>query len=353
MARTFVSAGTALVALMALAACDPMMIDGCESSDTVQTYCGFGKPEDLESLGDSRWILVSELGGGERAGAIVALDPADGEVLRLEAEIAPDAQAGTCESPPSIFRPRGFHLSDLADGGFRLLVVNGSEPQRIERYRVELRDDVPQLMWQSCVTVPGTYLPNDVAATEGNGFVFSHMYPPPRSTWQTVKFFLGLDTGYAVAWSPGNGWQKVPGSDASFPNGIEYDERTGDVLVGATYGQTLSIAKLDGSGGRKLRIPVQSDNITWSEDGRILAVGHTGLPLIGTSGCRGAGGKPCSFPFAVVAVDPQTDEQNVIFSHDAGQIPGASVALQRDGDLYFGTVFGDRISRVRLLSETD
>jgi hypothetical protein len=346
-------AGAALFMLAALSACDPMMIDGCASNDQVRTYCGFEKPEDLEPLGESRWLLVSELGGGDRPGAIVALDPESGETLRLEATVTPSMEAEQCGSPPIVFRPRGFHLSDMADGGFRLLVVNGTSPQRIERFRIDLEGGVPRLAWQGCVSVPDIYLPNDVAATEGQGFVVSHMYAPPRSAWQTVKFFLGLDTGYAVAWTPDEGWGKVAESDASFPNGIEYDVEAGIVIVGATYGQTLSIAKLDGSGGRKIRIPVQSDNITWSEDGRILAVGHTGLPLIGTSGCRGAGGKPCSFPFAVVAVDPKTNQQTVIYSHDEGVIPGASVALLHRGDLYFGTVFGDRVSRVQLSSSIE
>lgn len=352
--RHVVTRGSAaLGALIAFAACDPMMIEGCESTEAIQTYCGFEKPEDLEPLGESRWILVSELGGRDTPGAIVALDPETSETLRLDAEIRPDPSVQQCGPAPASLRPRGFHVSDLDDGGFRLLVVNVTDAQRIERYRIDLVEEEPQLVWQGCVTVPDMYTPNDVAATEGQGFVVSHMYPPPRSTWLTVKFFLGLDTGYAVSWAPEEGWAKVVSSEASFPNGIEYDERSGDVLVGATYGETLSIAKLDGAGGRKLRIPVQSDNITWSEDGRILSVGHTGLPLIGTSGCRSAGGAPCSFPFAVVAVDPQTREQDVIYSHGAGQIPGASVALLHRGSLYFGTVFGDRISRVRLSTSSD
>ena len=179
--------------------------------------------------------------------------------------------------------------------------------------------------------------------------VISHMYDPPRSTLHTVKFFLGLDTGYAAAWSPETDWIKVPGTDAAFPNGVEADPATDRVFVGSTYGQVFISADAFGDDARVIRIPVQSDNLTWAPDGRILSVGHTGIPLLGTNGCRTAGGKPCSFPFAVVSIEPETLAQEIIFEHADGLIPGASVALAHGGFLYMGTVFGDRISRVPLV----
>ncbi|MDG2320892.1 MAG: hypothetical protein P8L79_11605 [Rhodospirillaceae bacterium] len=71
-------------------------------------------------------------------------------------------------------------------------------------------------------------------------------------------------------------------------------------------------------------------------------------PLLGTNGCQGIGSKPCAFPFAVVAIDPDTLAQEILYEHQDGLIPGASVALSHKGFLYMGTFFGDRISRVRL-----
>lgn len=85
-----------------------------------------------------------------------------------------------------------------------------------------------------------------------------------------------------------------------------------------------------------------------ARDGGILSVGHTGIPLLGTNGCQGIGSKPYAFPFAVVAIDPDTLAQEILYEHQDGFIPGASVALSHKGFLYMGTLFGDRISRVRL-----
>ena len=184
----------------------------------------------------------------------------------------------SCGSPPDRLRPRGFHVSDRADGSFQLLVVNVIGSQRIERYRIDVDDAGPRMAWEGCVTVPNSLSPNDVAALSGDSLVISHMYDPPRTSMHTVKFFLGLDTGYAVAWSPETAWVKVEGTDASFPNGIEADPATDRVFMGATYGETLSIADAFGGSARTIRIPVQSDNLTWAPDGRILSVGHTASP---------------------------------------------------------------------------
>lgn len=348
MLKKIASLSNVFTAGLLLSACEPMLIEGCESTDEIKVYCGFEKPEDIEPLGDHPWLLISELGDFGGQGAIAAINIENDEVRRLEARIEPDNELSQCGAPPAFIRPRGFHVSDQMDGTFKLLVVNAADGERIEQYAIDIPDGGPELTWRGCVSVPDTVFPNDVAATDEYGFVVSHMLSGPRSWWMQVKFFFGLKTGHAATWDPDNGWQVVAGTEASFPNGVEADPATRRVFVGSTYGQTFIAADVKGGNARVARIPVQSDNLTWTEDGRILSVGHTGIPLWGTSGCRQALGTPCSFPFAVVSIDPDTFEQEVIYEHTDGLIPGASVALAHKGYLYMGTVFGDRISRVRL-----
>lgn len=341
----------AILCVVALTACDPVIIEGCQSSGGIKVYCGLEKPEDIEPLGGHPWLLISELGNGQTSGGIVALNLESDQLTRLVAGVDPHSSFPQCGAAPEKIRPRGFHVSDLRDGGFRLLVVNAADGERIERYRIDILDDGPMLIWQGCVSVPDSVFPNDVASTGGDGFVVSHMFDGPRSIWLQTKFLLGIHTGYAVAWDPSTGWNKVEGTDASFPNGVEADPVNGRVFVGSTYGQTLIVADLAGINAESVRIPVQSDNLTVAQDGRLLSVGHTGVPLFGTCGCQRLAGKPCGFPFAVVAIDPETLAQEVIYEHKDGLIPGASVALSHQGYLYMGTVFGNRVSRVRLSTE--
>lgn len=342
----------AALCVLGLSACDPMVIEGCESSDDIKVYCGLEKPEDIEPLGDHPWLLISELGGRSVPGNIVALNLETDDVMRLQADAAPGGTFAQCGAVPDKLRPRGFHVSDLPDGGFRLLVVNAADGERIERYRVDVREEGPTLTWQGCVAVPDTVFPNDVASTGGDGFVVSHMFDGPRDLWLQAKFLLGIHTGYAVSWDPVNGWKKVEGTDASFPNGVEADPATSRVFIGSTYGQTFVTADVAGGYSKTVRIPVQSDNLTVAPDGRFLSVGHTGIPVLGTRGCQQLSGRPWSFPFAVVAIDPETLAQEIIYQHKDGRIPGASVALIHEGYLYMGTVFGDRVSRIRLTTAT-
>lgn len=348
MLKVITTAAGSVILILLLSACDPMFIEGCESADEIKVYCGFEKPEDIEPLGDHPWLLISDLGDFNGQGSLEALNIETDEVRRLEAVIDPDMSLPQCGEPPAFIRPRGFHVSDRMDGLFRLLVVNAADGERIEYYDVDIPDGGPELYWRGCVSVPHSVFPNDVASTGGDGFVVSHMMSGPRTFWLQVKFFFGLKTGHAAAWDLDQGWRVVEGTEASFPNGVEADPERGRVYIASTYGQTFVAADLAGGNEKVARIPVQSDNLTVAPDGRLLAVGHTGIPLWGTSGCREALGTPCSFPFAVVAIDPVTLEQEVVYEHKEGLIPGASVALAHKGYLYMGTVFGDRISRVRL-----
>jgi hypothetical protein len=338
----------AALALLAITGCGGSNpIDDCQSSPGIDVFCGFAKPEDLAQLPDSPWLLVSELGNGIEPGHVAALRPGDSEVVRLQVTAAPSAgelEFPICGPPPARLKPRGFHLSGRGEST-RLLIVNAGPSVRIEAYQV-VPGPVPSLRWVGCVTVPENITPNDVAAMPDGGFVVSHMYTPPRNTLLTLRFMLGMSTGYAARWQPETGWSQIPGSDASFPNGIETDSVSGRVFLASTYGEDLTAVDPDGGNRRRVSLPVQPDNLTWSPDGRLLAVGHTGIPMLGTRGCRELGNAPCAFPFAVAAIDPVTLEVATIYAHSDGLIPGASVALMHEGELYLGTFFGDRISRV-------
>ncbi|MDX2224955.1 MAG: hypothetical protein SFV21_19525 [Rhodospirillaceae bacterium] len=343
------AAAAALALGVAACAPPPKLIADCVSSGEITVYCGMEKPEDIAAVPGTPWLLVSVLGSSTTSGQIVALNPSDGSMVRLAptdgGEISGDPYP-RCGPMPVFLKPRGFHLHQAGDGRLILFVVNADSGQHIERYEVGANATGLSLVWRGCVDIPKDYIINDVAALSPDSFVATHMYDGPRTWWSTVRFFLGLNSGYAVTWSPDTGWRKVANSDASFPNGIEADPATGMVYVAATYGETLTVVNVAGGAARTVDLPIQPDNITRAADGRLIAVGHTGIKLIGTSGCRSLGGKPCSFDFAVVAVDPNTLQTTTVYDHRQGTIPGASVALIHDGGIFLGTVFGDRISRV-------
>jgi len=332
-----------VVALFLLSGCDAARIPPCAPGEGV--FCGLLRPEDIELVPGSDLLLVSVLGGAAQAARIVLLDPATGEQRSLTEQVSPADAADfpRCGPAPEKLHPRGFHLSRGQDGALHLLMV---DERRIERYRFD--PAVPSLAWEGCVKVPANILPNDVAAFE-DGFVVSHMFDPPRTFTQNLKGLLGLNTGYAVKWTPGGGWAKVPGTDAAFANGIQVDPATGRIYVSSMFTQSVIAVDADGANRTEsARLPIQGDNLSWSADGRLILTGHTGVAVYGISECRDAGDTPCSFPFAVVALDPTTLADQTLFETPTGDIPGASVGVLKDGALYLGSMFGDRVTRVNI-----
>ena len=328
-----------------LAGCDAALTDACVPGDTV--ICGIVKPEDIELVPGTPWLMVSELGSGEKPGRILLIDPATSE-RRIVAEQTPAvAELGDfprCGPPPEKLRPRGIHLSQGRDGVLHLLVIADA---RIERYRAAITTTDAQVVWEGCVAIPPEIMANDIAALPDAGFVVSHMYNPPRDFWLNFKFVLGINTGFVAKWLPQTGWSKIPNSDVSFANGIQVDPATARIFVSSMF--TQRIIAIDPDGAHRVesaRSPIQTDNLSWAPDGRLIGAGHTGFPIYGISTCRTAGERPCSFPFAVVAFEPGTLKQQTLFQTPTGAIPGASVAVLKDGALYTGTAFGDRITKI-------
>ena len=158
-------------------AATPVRIAACKPGDNV--ICGIARPEDLEIVPGTRWLMVSELGSG-KPGRILLADP-DTKEVRVIADKAPTpTETETfprCGAPPENLHPRGFHLSQAEDGSLRLLVINSV---RVERYRVTVAGDDVTLQWEGCVDVPKEVAPNDIASIGDSGFVLSHMYTVPR-----------------------------------------------------------------------------------------------------------------------------------------------------------------------------
>ncbi len=334
-----------LIAVVFLWGCDAAPVGVCKPGDDV--ICGILRPEDIELVPDTPWLMVSEQGGIDRPGRIVLVNPVTNERRILAEATPPLADASSfprCGVAPEKLRPRGFHLAKGDDGALHLLVIAGA---RVERYRANIAGSDVSLDWEGCVDIPKELTANDIAALPGEGFVISHMYNPPRDAFLNFKMVFGLNTGYVAKWTPESGWSKVPNSDVSFANGIQVDPATSRIYVSSMFTQRIVMIDLDGSHRvDSARSPIQTDNLSWADDGRLIGAGHTGFPVYGITACRDKGDAPCSFPFAVVAFDPKTLNQELLFRTPTGAIPGASVAVVRGPNIYLGSAFGDRISHV-------
>ncbi len=334
-----------LLAVFALGGCDALfngatLVDACKPGDGV--ICNLDRAEDIEIVPGTRWLMISELGTPPKAGHVSIVDPITKE-RRAISDTATVAETETfprCGGPPKELHPRGFNLSVAEDGSGRLYQINQT---RVERYRVVTEGDDVSLIWEGCVSIPKEVMANDVASLGDKGFVVSHMADRERDTISNFQLAaFGSGTGGAYRWTRDGGWARIPGVKAAFGNGIQVDPKTGRIYLSSMFAQRILGFDLDGgnltSTDRNIN---QVDNLSWSPDGRLIGVGHTGVGIYGTSACKV--GAVCSFPFAVTAIDPKTMKVETIFESKSG-IPGASTAILKDGMLYFGSSFGDRVT---------
>jgi len=345
-----VAALTCSAALGAACTSGAPPIADCEARDGIEPLCGFQNPEDLARLPGTDWLVVSQMHRASSAGGLVLWNATTGARMAGYPGDRPNDQPDTawgdaaCPGPiGSALDPHGIDLRATVDGS-RLLVVNHGGRESIEWFAIDTSQEAPQLIWKGCAVAPdGTSL-NDVAALDGDDLVATHMVTPNRAgqVFALVKSLLGFSTGHVLQWSREGGFAILPGSSANLPNGIATSERW--IFVNAYGGgELLRFAR---PSGELTRVPLPAgDNLSWADDGRLLAASHrAGVNQVLACGSLESGS--CPFAFAVVAIDPESLATQVVLEHAGAPMGGVTVALQLGNDLYLGTFAGDRIARV-------
>jgi hypothetical protein len=160
-----------------------------------------------------------------------------------------------------------------------------------------------------------------------------------------LRLLLAWNTGYVLEWRPEAGWRQIPNTKASYPNGVEVSS-DGETLYFAAFGSSELVRMRRADGAERTSVPVpRPDNLTWSDDARLLVAAHTAA-LMEVAGCLSIEAGACGTSFAAYAVDPETLETELILEHAGGPpMGGASVALQVGDELFLGSFVGDRIGR--------
>ena len=336
----------------------PTPISGCESSATLAVDCRFRNPEDLVVAPEGDRLLVSQMGemDGSRPGNLVLYFPGgDIEVLFPGGRIADDRSWGEAEcTPPDLqaFSPHGMDLLQRQDGRWMLLVVNHGGRESVEFFEVSGAGAGVQktsgLHWRGCAPGPDQSAFNDVVGRPDGSFYVTHMFPADSQWAAMLKGVLfGSDTGFVYHWSRQAGWEKVPGSEGPFPNGIEISP-DGSALYISMY-LAGEVRKLDLASGEVLAVAQggNPDNSTWAPDGRLLVATHTD-GILESMACQGLESGSCGFAFRIVALDPETLAAETIVENRGPPMGGATVAQEMNGTLYLGTFAGDRIASYSL-----
>ncbi|MDJ0753541.1 MAG: hypothetical protein QNJ45_08500 [Ardenticatenaceae bacterium] len=335
-------------------------ITSCDPIGDARPLCDWQNPEDMVALSDGRHVIVSEFGdqNGARPGTLALLD-LETETRHLLYNGGSDAQSGpwgedNCQEPADgEFSPHGIHVSQRAEGQLQLLAVQHAGRESVEMFEVIPSDDRWTLAWRGCVIAPQGSMINDVVGTPDGGFLVTHMMPNEGGTAAMFAEYLkssmlGVKSGYVLAWRPDEGFSQLVSSEGTVPNGIEIAADGVTVFVNySAGGEVRRINRLtDEIEASNSNLP-PLDNASWTPDGRLLVAGSTGSMLEGMA-CTNLEVGSCPAPFAIIAVDPETLESDVIYEGGPGTPGGGGTVglMVSDGSLLIGTFAGDRIVRV-------
>lgn len=350
------------VGLLLCCACGPDAITECRSSHGARVICDLQNPEDLVRIPGTRQVVVSQFGSmsHEQAGALALLEldgekvntlyPQGGIGVEPTMHEGPDWGDASCPGPPDgRFNPHGIDLQKRDDGKLQLFVVNHGGREAVELFEL-LLDGAGryQLQWRGCVPAPDGSFLNDVAALPGQGFVVTHMFPKSFGTsalYHMARAVLQLDTGYVLQWAPGKRLRKVAGSDAPFPNGIAATPDGSEIFVNAYMGNEVRHLALASGALLGAAAIAHPDNISWSDDGKLLVASHVG-GLSQISACEDVERGACPAAFEIVSLDPQTLVMRTLVHREGAPMGAATVAIAVDRELLVGSFKSDRMLRI-------
>ena len=305
----------------------------CDPVGEIRFICGLVSPEDVAVVPGAEWAVAS---GAREGGRLHLLNVSDKTAAVLfptpDAELRFDAGAYPgCPGPPDLADPdasrlHGLYLEPGPDGVHTLLVVHHGPRESIEFFEVDAGDEPPTLAWVGCVVAPEDARLNSVVALPGGGFAATNA---GIGVWE---------------WQADGGWEVLPQSEDTAPNGIEVSEDGQFLYVAGWAEEKLTRLSRGVTPVRKgvVQLGFRPDNLRMALDGSVIfAAGHTDRDGNSITDPR----EPTLETSNVAAIDPETLEFERVFTHPA--MPGfvsSTTAIRIGDELWLGSYRGDRLA---------
>jgi len=244
------------------------------------------------------------------------------------------------------FHPHGIDLLHLPDGGRELYVVN--HPTRdTHSILVFSVDEDHQLTLKQTIRYPELISPNDIVAIDSGRFLVTNDHgSPTTSVMARVEEYGGFSWSSVSYYDGEEGAIVVEGLKSA--NGIELSDDQQTLYVGEALGRSIKrftrgVGFGDWTFSERIDAGTAVDNLTWHQDGRLLAGAH---PKIFAFLGHAADAEALS-PSHVIAVDTAkpSDMVETVYMNDGAELSGSSVAAVLDGEMLIGSVFEDHFLR--------
>ena len=321
--------------------------EACKPEQGMSFVCGPVNAEDLVWVPGTPWIISSGM-SDEGAGHLYLLNTRTRQYETLYPPGSPQHRwdrdmFAVCpgELDTGNFSAHGLSILPQGRGLHRLYVTSHGAREAVEVFEVDSSGEKPVIAWVGCVPMPEYASINSVAALKDGGFITTRISSnAPDASDETI--FAGEISGFLYEWHPGGEVTRMAGTDMSGPNGIVVSGDQRSVYV-ASWGRgevarfirdDLGKLALD----QTVKVGFRVDNLRWTDDGMILAVGHR------LSDSQDCDTPLCFDQWAVAELDPEQMTATALLTRKP--IPGftgATVAIPDNGGLWLGTFHGDRL----------
>jgi hypothetical protein len=330
--------GLAAVIALVLGFAEPRGAD-CDSAGNIRFICGQVGPEDLAVVPGGEWVISS---GNVANGGIRLIRVRDKTTTVLfpttPSKERPDRKTyGTCPGPidpaeKENFRAHGMYLRAGKNAVHTLYVVHHGSRESIEVFEFDAHAQPPSLTWVGCAVAPDPIGLNSVVGLPDGGFITTNFLARGADPGGFKRIMAGEINGELWEWHPSSAWQKVPGTEAAGPNGLEIS-KDGKTLYVASWGSQSFIRVSRGQTPvKKDAVPLgfRVDNLRSAPDGSILATGQGGTAPAQTS--------------HVARIDPNTLKVKELIRYPYSDLfRGSTSAIQIGKEIWVSS-HGERIA---------
>lgn len=352
---------TILVLISLLAACEraaeepgekasvetvPAEPSACPSDEKLTTYCGFQNPEDLALTPDGKHLIMTGYGGLPPAsvpGTLYLFDLTTHEAVEPPITLAQNTWGDpTCTRDSTVFTPHGLDLIKRSDGHYQLAITNHLPRETIEFFELAYEKDTTwSLTWRGCVDgVPGK-AHNDVTLTRDGQFYASSMYDMDSLAELTAPDWVITDTGSVWHWRGGEGYTMLPGTNGSFPNGLDLSEDESALYINywisrrtIKYSLATGLVEHTHEAGAPDNLTVIGDEVWVANHDHSLAESALCTPEL----------TQCLLPFTIHVLSAEDLSVKQAWSFKSKAFGVATVAIPVGNTVWLGTHHGDRMA---------
>lgn len=302
----------------------------------VQYVCDQTAPEDLVLVPGGNWIVATAFGQSGGIRIINVKDkkstlayPREGAKEQLDKKTYDTCPGRPDAAQKAMFTTHGTALREGRNSVHTLYVVNHSQRESIEVFELDAKTNPPSLAWIGCAVAPDPIGLNEVIPLADGGFIGTDFLARGGDNTARARMSAGEVNGALWQWHTGKGWEKIPGSEASGPNGLEISKDGKTLYVAAWGNQSFFKMSLGQTPVKRedIKLGFRADNVRWAPDGSLYVTGQ--------------GAQTTN----IVKIDPATLKATEILTQaDTPEFGSGTVTVQIGRELWVGSFRGDRIA---------